>query len=144
MSRHSAEKCEPHHLCPAQITQPRCLFGGANDIDKEDRGERLLELGAAIGGPAPGGDISGQRFIAMVAPPRDRGFRIIVGTLHRAATNGLVPRWKRPVNLSRIRDAQNLDCAPLQENHRAGPSNAPRLRGVPGDVRLMDSDAKEF
>jgi hypothetical protein len=37
------------------------------------------------------------------------------------------PRWKRPVNLSPISDAMDLDGAPLQENRRANPANAPCL-----------------
>jgi hypothetical protein len=58
-----------HHLCPTRIAQPRGFLGGPDDIDKEDRGERLFELGATIGGSAPDRNIyiSSQRFIAMIA-----------------------------------------------------------------------------
>src|SRR5271169_240649 len=80
----------------------------------------------------------------MVASPRDCGFCIVFGTLHRAATNYFRPRWKRPENLSPISDAMDLDGAPLQENRRPNPANAPRLRRVSRNVRLMDSDAKEL
>jgi hypothetical protein len=34
------------------------FFGGPADIDKQDRGERLFELGATIGGSAPNRNIS--------------------------------------------------------------------------------------
>jgi len=114
-----------HHLCPTRIAQPRGFFGGPDDIDKQDGGERLFELGATIGGSAPHRNISSHRLIAMVAAPRDCGFCVVFGTLHRAATNCFCPRWKRPVNLSLISDAMNLDGAPFQENRRADPSNAP-------------------
>src|SRR5271169_2203680 len=80
----------------------------------------------------------------MVASPRDCGFCIVFGTLHRAATNYFRPRWKRPADLSPISDAMDLDGAPLQENRRANPANAPCLRRISGNVRLMDSDAKEL
>jgi hypothetical protein len=79
------------------------------------------------GGLAPDRNGSGQRFIAMVASPRDRGFCIVFGTLRRAATNCLSPGWKRPVNLSSISGAPDLHGAPLQENRRADASNAPCL-----------------
>jgi hypothetical protein len=36
-----------HHPRPTRIAQPRGLFGGPDDIDKEDRGERLFKLGTA-------------------------------------------------------------------------------------------------
>jgi hypothetical protein len=116
-----------HHLCPTGITQPRGFFGGSDDIDKQDRGERLFEFGATIGGSPPDRNTSSQRFIAMVASPRDCGFCIVFGTLHRAATNCFRPWWKRPVNLSPISDTMDLDGAPLQENRRANAANAPCL-----------------
>ncbi len=80
----------------------------------------------------------------MVASSRYCRFCIDLGTLDRAATNRFLPRWKRPVNSSPISDAMDLHGAPLQENRRANPSNAPCLRRVLGDVRLMNSDAKEL
>src|SRR5262249_20329886 len=75
---------------------------------------------------------------------RDCGFCIVFGTLHRAATNCFRPWRKRPVNLSPISHAMDLDCPPLQENRRANPANPPCLGCVTGDVRLMHSDAKEL
>jgi len=116
-----------HHLCPTRIAQPRGFFGGPDDIDKQDRGERSFELGATSGVSAPDRNISSQRFIAMAASPRDGGFCIVFRTLLRAATNCFRPRRKRPGNLSPISDAIDLDGAPLQENRRANPSNAPCL-----------------
>jgi hypothetical protein len=80
----------------------------------------------------------------MVASPRDCDFCVDFGTLNRAATNRLGPRWNRPVNPSPVSDASDLHGTPLEENRRANPSNAPCLRRVSGDVRLMDSDAKEL
>jgi hypothetical protein len=38
-----------HHLGPARIAEPRGLFGGSDDIDKQDGGERLFEFRATIG-----------------------------------------------------------------------------------------------
>ena len=67
-----------HHLCPTRIAQPRGFFGGPDDIDKQDCGERSFELGATIGGSAPDRSISSQRLIAMVASPRDCGFCIVL------------------------------------------------------------------
>src|SRR5262249_53111872 len=127
-----------------RIAQPRGFFSGPDDIDKQDRSHRLFEFGATMGGSAPDRDTSSQQFIAMVASPRDCGFRIVFGTLHGAATNCFRPRWRRPVNLSPISDALDLHGTPLQENRRANPSHAPRLGRVSGNVRLMDSDAKEL
>src|ERR1700722_7507416 len=133
-----------HHLRPACIAELCCFFGGADDIDKENRGERLFELGVTSGGSAPVRNRSRQRFITMVVPPGDGGFCVVLGTRHRAAANGFVPRWQCPINLSPVADAVDLDGAPLQQDRRADPSNAPCLRRVAGDVRLMDSDAKEL
>jgi hypothetical protein len=116
-----------HHLCPTRIAKPRGFFGGPDDIDIKDGGERLFERGATPGGPQPDHNASGQRFIAMAASPRDCGFCVVAGTLHRAATNCFHPRWKRPVNLSPISDAMDLDGAPLQEDRRADPANPPCL-----------------
>src|SRR5215472_4295927 len=116
-----------HHLCPTRITKPRGFFGGPNDVDKQNRGERLFEFGATTDGSAPDRNMSRQRLIAMVASPRDCGFCIVFGTLHRAATNCFHSWWKRPVNLSPVSGAMDLDSAPLQENGRANPSSAPCL-----------------
>jgi hypothetical protein len=116
-----------HHLCPTRIAQPRGFFGGPDDIDKQNRGERLFEVGATIGTSAPDRNISSQRFIAMAASPRDCSFCIVFGTLHRAATNCFCPWRKRPVNLSPISYAMDLDGAPLQENRRPNPTNQPCL-----------------
>src|SRR4029453_17669863 len=116
-----------HHLCPTGIAEPRGFFGGSDDIDKQDRGECLFEFGTTASGSAPDRDRSRQRLIAMVASPCDGGLCIVRGTLHRAATNCFHSRWKRPVNLSPISGAKNLDSAPLQEKRRTNPSNAPRL-----------------
>src|SRR5262249_7332274 len=101
-------------------TQPRGFFGGPDDIDKQDCGERLFELGTTIGRSAPDRNISRQRFIAMAASPRDCVFYIVFGTLQRAATNSFL-LWNRPVNLTLISHAMNLNGAPLQENRRANP-----------------------
>jgi hypothetical protein len=103
------------------------FFGRADDIDEQDRGERLFELGVTTGSSAPARNISSQRFIAMAAPPRDRGFRVVLGALRRTAANCFVPRWKRPVNLPPVSGAKNLHGAPFQENRRADASNAPCL-----------------
>jgi hypothetical protein len=112
-----------HHLCPTRIAELCGFFGGADDIDKQDRRQRPFEFGATIGGPAPDRNTSSQRFIAMIASPRDCGFCIVFCTLHRAATNRFRPRCKRPVNLSPVSDAMDLDGAPLQETRRANPAN---------------------
>src|SRR5262249_9532336 len=133
-----------HHLRPTRIAQPRGFFGGPDDIDKQDRGERRLNLGPTIGRSAPDRNISSHRLIAMAASPRDRATYIASGTMHRTATNCFHPWRKRPVNLSPISDTMDLDGAPLQENRRANPSNPPCLGRVSGNVRLMNSDAKEL
>src|ERR1700742_3034881 len=133
-----------HHLRPTGVAELCCFFGGPNDIDKQDRGERLLKVGATLSVSTPGRNTTPQRFIAMVASSRDCGLCIVLGTLHRTAANSFFPRWKRPVNLSSISGAMNFRGAPLQENRRTNPSNTPCLGGVSGNVRLMDSDAKEL
>jgi hypothetical protein len=47
-----------HHLCPPRIAEACGLFRGPDDVDNQDRGKRLLRLGAAIGRPASDGDAS--------------------------------------------------------------------------------------
>src|SRR4030095_5437763 len=102
------------HLCPTRITQPRGFFGGPDDIDKQDRSKRLLQFAATIGRSAPNRNISRQRITAMAAAPCDCVFYVVFGGLHRAATNLFLTRWNRPVNLSSISHALDLDGAPLQ------------------------------
>src|SRR3979490_2583164 len=114
-----------HHLCPARFAPPRRFFGGPDDIDKQDRGKCLCEFAATIGRSAPDRNISSQRFIAMAAPPCGCVFYVVFGRLHRTATNYFLARWNRPVNLSSISHAVDLDGAPLQENRRANPANPP-------------------
>lgn len=133
-----------HHLGPARIAELGRLRGGADDVDDQDGGEGLLELGAACGRGAPVRDGSGQRLIAVIAAPRDRGFGVVLRALRAAATNRLLLRQTRPVDLAAGTGAMHLHGAPLQEDRRANAPDAPRLRRVPGDVRLMDTDAKEF
>ena len=116
-----------HHLCPARVAQPRGFFGGPDDIDKQNRGERLFEFGATIGTSTPDRNISRQWFIAMAMSSRDCRFCLVFGTLYRAATNCFCPWRKRPVNLSPISYATDLDGAPLQENRRANSANPPCL-----------------
>src|SRR5262249_1838560 len=131
-----------HHLCPTRIAQPRGFFGGPDDIDKQDCGERLFELGTTIGRSAPDRNISRQRFIAMAASPRDCVFYIVFGTLQRAATNSFL-LWNRPVNLTLISHTMNLNGAPLQENRRANPigNNVPnrKLRMIRVLIRVRDT-----
>ena len=67
------------------------------------------------------------RIFAAEKGPRDCGFCIVFGTLHRAATNCFCQWRKRPVNLSPISYAMDLNGAPLQENRRANPTNQPCL-----------------
>src|SRR5436190_11092194 len=115
-----------HYLRPAHIAEPRGFLGGSDDIDEQDGGERLSELGVRAGGSAPVRDRSCQRFIAMVASLRDGSLRIVIGTLHRAASNCFLLE-ALPGDLSPVTGANNLDSAPLQENRRTNPPNAPRL-----------------
>src|SRR4029453_6608142 len=130
-----------HHLCPARIAQPRGFFGGSDDVDKQDRGKRLFEFPVTIGRSAPDRNASSQRFIAMVASPSDCVSYVVFGGLHRAATNYFLTWWNRPVNLSSIPHAMDLDGAPLQENRRANPANPPCLLHVSLNSRPTASDA---
>ena len=47
-----------YHLRPTRIAEPRGFFCGPDDVDDQDRGERLFEFGATIGRPAPDRDIA--------------------------------------------------------------------------------------
>lgn len=49
-----------HHLCPTRIAQPCSFFGRPNDINIEDRRERLFELDTADGGSTPDRNFSDQ------------------------------------------------------------------------------------
>ena len=133
-----------HHLRPARITQSRGLFRGLHDVDDQDGGQRLLECDAAIGGPAADRDARCQRLVAVAASSRDRALHVVVGGRHRLAADLLLARRDRPVDLASVAHAFDLDGAPLQENRRAGPANAPCLRRIAGHIRLMDADAKEL
>src|SRR3954470_99258 len=133
-----------HDLGPADIAELCGFCGGADDIDDQDRGKRSLEFGVARGRSAPEHDRADERFITMIAAPRDRGLCVVLGPLRAAAANGLLLRQTGPVDLSSVTGALDLHGTPFQDDRRADAPDAPRLRRVTRYVRLMDADAEEF